>query len=56
VEDFVGLLTRDWPIPIDESGHLIEHMEEHAQDEGFVNEEHHVDGETDSQHYRIFGS
>jgi hypothetical protein len=44
LEDYVGLLTSDWPIPIDESAH----MEEDAQAEG------HVDGETDSENYENF--
>jgi hypothetical protein len=48
LEDYVGLLTRDWPIPIDESVHLVAHMEEDAQAEG------HVDGETNFENYEDF--
>jgi hypothetical protein len=57
LEDYVGLLTRDWPIPIDESVHLVTNMEEDAQAEGFFPEECHVDRETDSEPYEdFFGS
>jgi hypothetical protein len=47
LEDYVSLM-RDWPTPIDESVHLVAHMEEDAQAEG------HVDGETDSENYENF--